>query len=707
MAQINASINLMNGMTQPLMNIVNSVNNVISTLRAVNNANINIDTSSLQASQNLLNQTSADLLRWQQELENQIRENGDEAGRLNNRFREGGGPLEGLIAKAKRLALTLGGITFGKKLLGLSDEITTMNARVNIMAKANENPEDIKRALFESAQRSRADYFATANAAATMGITAKDTFGSSKEVISFMELANKQFTIAGTEGAAKEGAMLQLQQAMSMGVLRGQEFRSVQQGMPTMIDYLAKHLGKTKAQIKEMADQGKLTAGVVKAAMFGAADDINKKFESMPKTLGQIGTSIKNTFIKNFEPVSEKLSKMFNSESFKNFVDTISMGINISILAIGGLISAVAGMVNWIRKYSSYIIPILIIATIGFVQLKWAVIASTAATIKDTIAKGVNAAATLGLTAVYALYNGAVALATLATGIMTGSTAALTVGIKGLSAAFLACPVVWIALAIMGVVYAIYKLVEWLNKTKGMSLSTFGVIAGAIAFLVTASINQFKILGNIGVFIVAKIYNAFAEFAEKLINIFRNPISWVKTQFLELGDTIFKTLLSIGGVLDKVFKTDITSNIKNMQSDLYKWANDNVEGPKIEIPKMSEKPFFEIIDPMEAFWKTHNKTAEIVNNVKGSLDLSMTNDYLKTIAGNTGKTNSTLDLTKEELKYLRDVAEQEVINRYTTASINNNNTFNNNINSEMDVDGVVSKFYNGLAEAASIVAEGV
>ncbi|VEH37709.1 Uncharacterised protein [Fusobacterium varium] len=147
MAQINASINLMNGMTQPLMNIVNSVNNVISTLRAVNNANINIDTSSLQASQNLLNQTSADLLRWQQELENQIRENGDEAGKLNNRFREGGGPLEGLIAKAKRLALTLGGITFGKKLLGLSDEITTMNARVNIMAKANEDPEDIKRAL--------------------------------------------------------------------------------------------------------------------------------------------------------------------------------------------------------------------------------------------------------------------------------------------------------------------------------------------------------------------------------------------------------------------------------------------------------------------------------------------------------------------------------------------------------------------------------
>ena len=85
----------------------------------------------------------------------------------------------------------------------------------------------------------------------------------------------------------------------------------------------------------------------------------------------------------------------------------------------------------------------------------------------------------------------------------------------------------------------------------------------------------------------------------------------------------------------------------------------------------------------------------------------MTNDLLKTIAGNTGKTNSTLDLTKEELKYLRDVAEQEVINRYTTASINNNNTFNNNINSEMDVDGVVSKFYNGLAEAASTVAEGV
>lgn len=706
MAQINASINLMNGMTQPLMNIVNSVNNVISTLRAVNNANINIDTSSLQASQNLLNQTSADLLRWQQELENQIRENGDEAGRLNNRFREGGGPLEGLIAKAKRLALTLGGITFGKKLLGLSDEITTMNARVNIMAKANENPEDIKRALFESAQRSRADYFATANAAATMGITAKDTFGSSKEVISFMELANKQFTIAGTEGAAKEGAMLQLQQAMSMGVLRGQEFRSVQQGMPTMIDYLAKHLGKTKAQIKEMADQGKLTAGVVKAAMFGAADDINKKFESMPKTLGQIGTSIKNTFIKNFEPVSEKLSKMFNSESFKNFVDTISMGINISILAIGGLISAVAGMVNWIRKYSSYIVPILTIATIGFVQLKWAVIASTAATIKDTIAKGVNAAATLGLTAVYALYNGAVALATLATGIMTGSAAALTIGVKGLSAAFLACPVVWIALAIMGVVYAIYKLVEWFNKTKGMSLSTFGVIAGAIAYFVTSTFNLLKVFANNIMFTISIIYNNFATFAEFLANLFNDPVTAVKNLFLDLGENIIKILTTVSGVIDKVLGTNLSSGLNDFQDKLNTWRNENVKENKIKIPRMNPE-YFQLSDPKEAFKNAHDKTVEIANNIKGSLNLGVTNDLLKTIAGNTGKTNSTLDLTKEELKYLRDVAEQEVINRYTTASINNNNTFNNNINSEMDVDGVVSKFYNGLAEAASTVAEGV
>lgn len=706
MAQINASINLMNGMTQPLMNIVNSVNNVISTLRAVNNANINIDTSSLQASQNLLNQTSADLLRWQQELENQIRENGDEAGRLNNRFREGGGPLEGLIAKAKRLALTLGGITFGKKLLGLSDEITTMNARVNIMAKTNEDPEDIKRALFESAQRSRADYFATANAAATMGITAKDTFGSSKEVISFMELANKQFTIAGTEGAAKEGAMLQLQQAMSMGVLRGQEFRSVQQGMPTMIDYLAKHLGKTKANIKEMADQGKLTAGVVKAAMFGAADDINKKFESMPKTLGQIGTSIKNTFIKNFEPVSEKLSKMFNSESFKNFVNTISMGINISILAIGGLISAVAGMVNWIRKYSSYIVPILTIATIGFVQLKWAVIASTAATIKDTIAKGVNAAATLGLTAVYVLYNGAVALATLATGIMTGSTAVLTAGIKGLSAAFLACPVVWIALAIMGVVYAIYKLVEWLNKTKGMSLSTFGVIAGAIAYFVTSTFNLLKFFANNIMFTISIIYNNFATFAEFLANLFNDPVTAVKNLFLDLGENIIKILTTVSGVIDKVLGTNLSSGLNDFQDKLNTWRNENVKENKIKIPRMNPE-YFQLSDPKEAFKNAHDKTVEIANNIKGSLNLGVTNDLLKTIAGNTGKTNSTLDLTKEELKYLRDVAEQEVINRYTTASINNNNTFNNNINSEMDVDGVVSKFYNGLAEAASTVAEGV
>ena len=207
-------------------------------------------------------------------------------------------------------------------------------------------------------------------------------------------------------------------------------------------------------------------------------------------------------------------------------------------------------------------------------------------------------------------------------------------------------------------------------------------------------------------FTISIIYNNFATFAEFLANLFNDPVTAVKNLFLDLGENIIKILTTVSGVIDKVLGTNLSSGLNDFQDKLNTWRNENVKENKIKIPRMNPE-YFQLSDPKEAFKNAHDKTVEIANNIKGSLNLGVTNDYLKTIAGNTGKTNSTLDLTKEELKYLRDVAEQEVINRYTTASINNNNTFNNNINSEMDVDGVVSKFYNRLAEAASTVAEGV
>lgn len=702
MAQINASINLMNGMTQPLMNIVNSVNSVISTLQAVNKTNVNIDTSSLKYSQDLLNQTSANLIRHQEELENQFNKNAEAAGKVNEKLKEGINPMDDLIRKAKRLALTFGGI----KMLNISDEITGMNARVNIMAREGEDPEQIKQMIFESAQRSRANYFDTANSAATMGITAKDTFGSSKEVIDFSELANKQFEIAGIKGAAKEGAMIQLQQAMSMGVLRGQEFRSVQQGMPTMIDYLAKHLGKTKTQIKEMADQGKLTASIVKAAMFGAADDINKKFESIPMTFGAVATRISNVFIKEFEGVSQQLGKIVNGNDFTTVMNTVASGVRIGVWALSGLVSGVSGVINTIKELKVVVIPVLGMLTAQFLAVKAAALISSVATAiaSGTMAK--HTIITVGATFATSLYSAATAIGTIATGIMTGSIGLLSTGFAGLTAAIMACPIMWLVGAIILVIMGINHWVKKTNELQGTNYTTMGVIVGAFLAGTAAILNTMKYLVNNIYHSVALMWNTFATFAESLVEFFFDPVNSVKIMFTGMAKIILDSLYNVSSVLDKIFNTDASGKIKDVRNIINDYADNNIKDPTLKIARMNQtKNILEYSGIEETFKKGMNIGDGISEKISGVMNTIAGNT--SSIAKNTEKTNSTLDLTKEELKYLRDVAEQEVINRYTTASINNNNTFNNNINSEMDVDGVVSKFYNGLAEAASTVAEGV
>lgn len=702
MAQINASINLMNGMTQPLMNIVNSVNSVISTLQAVNKTNVNIDTSSLKYSQDLLNQTSANLIKHQEELENQFNKNAEAAGKVNEKLKEGINPMDDLMRKAKRLALTFGGI----KMLNISDEITGMNARVNIMAREGEDPEQIKQMIFESAQRSRANYFDTANSAATMGITAKDTFGSSKEVIDFSELANKQFEIAGIKGAAKEGAMIQLQQAMSMGVLRGQEFRSVQQGMPTMIDYLAKHLGKTKTQIKEMADQGKLTASIVKAAMFGAADDINKKFESIPMTFGAVATKISNVFIKEFEGVSQQLGKIVNGNDFTTVMNTVASGVKIGVWALSGLVSGVSGVINTIKELKVVVIPVLGMLTAQFLAVKTAALISSVAT---AIASGVMAKHTIitvGATFATSLYSAATAIGTIATGIMTGSVGLLSTGFAGLTAAIVACPIMWLVGAIILVVMGINHWVKKTNELQGTTYTTMGVIVGAFLAGTAAILNTMKYLVNNVYHSVALMWNTFATFAESLVEFFFDPVNSVKIMFTGMAKIILDSLYNVSSVLDKIFNTDVSGKIKDVRNVINDYADNNIKDPTLKIARMNQtKNIFEYSGIEETFKKGMNIGDGISEKISGVMNTIAGNT--SSIAKNTEKTNSTLDLTKEELKYLRDVAEQEVINRYTTASVKVEMTNNNNINSEMDADGVITKFYNGIAEAASIVAEGV
>lgn len=190
-----------------------------------------------------------------------------------------------------------------KKIIELADSMTTTRARLDLMNDGLQTTSKLQDMIMASANRSRASYQSTADAVSKIGIMAKDAFNSNGELIAFSELINKQFTIAGTSAAGIDAAMLQLTQAMSSGVLRGEELNSVFEQAPTIIQTIADYLGVPIGKIREMAAEGQITSTIVKNAMLASADEINAKFASMPMTFSQVWTIAKNIALEAFTPV--------------------------------------------------------------------------------------------------------------------------------------------------------------------------------------------------------------------------------------------------------------------------------------------------------------------------------------------------------------------------------------------------------------------
>lgn len=196
-----------------------------------------------------------------------------------------------------------------KQIIGLADSMTQTTARLDLMNDGLQTTAELQDMIMKSANRSRASYQATADAVSKMGIMAKDAFSSNEELIAFSELINKQFTIAGTSAAGVDAAMLQLTQAMSSGVLRGEELNSVFEQAPTIIQTIADYLGVPIGKIREMAAEGQITSTIVKNAMLSSADEINAKFQAMPMTFSQVGTILGNMLLQTFQPVIQVIGQ--------------------------------------------------------------------------------------------------------------------------------------------------------------------------------------------------------------------------------------------------------------------------------------------------------------------------------------------------------------------------------------------------------------
>lgn len=600
----------------------------------------------------------------EQQVTRNIRQSTQAEQQLNASIRGGNDALDDKVGKAKNLAATIGASVGLKKLIELSDQMTSTTARLNFIVDDGGSVEALEAKIMASAQRSRAAYLDTASAIASMGANAGAAFTSNDELIAFMEQVNKQFVIGGASAQGQAAAMLQLTQAMAAGALRGEELNSILENAPGIARAIERYMGIAEGSIKSYAEKGAVSATVVKNALLSIADETNAKFNGMAMTWGQVWTQMGNIALKVTQP----------------------------------LLTAI----NWLANNLSVIGPLLLGLGTAFlvfqVAAHWTQIATVAT----------------------AAYHAVVNLLSIGFGVLTGNTAAASEAVSTFNSALLASPITWIIMLIAVVIGLLYGVVAIINKVTGSSISATGLICGAIA--VAGAFIGNTVIGLLNALIqyiwaifvapflgivewILNVCNGgFNSFGDAVANLIGQIIGW----FLNLGKVVTT-------IIDAIFGTNWTAGLESLQSSVTAWGkNENA----ITLDKNA--PTIDYRFEYGGAWAAGNDFGKGIDAKIGGMfntgglgdssgfDLGDIAAYTGETADNTGKTADALAVTEEQLEYLRDIAERDAINRFTTAEVKIDMTgMTNRIDGSADLDGVISQLTEGFTEALVTAAEGV
>lgn len=712
MATIRTAIALYDGVTAPLQAMHKAMNIVLNSFEAMQRASGNsVDVSSIQEAREELARAGAAF----DSIEQNIRDAGNQQDRFNRRIRDGTTvAADGLWSKLKGIAATVGGLAAAKKIIGISDDLASTRARLNLIVDDGGSVSELEKKIMASAQRSRSAYFDTASAVASLGANAGAAFANTDEIIAFMEQINKQFVIGGASAQGQAAAMLQLTQAMAAGALRGEELNSILENAPGIARAIESYMGIAEGSIKSYAEQGLITAEVVKNAMFAAADETNAKFESMPKTWAQIWTSMQNKALSIFNPILTKINQIANSEQFTKVTDGIINGLagvaSVATVVLDLLISVASVVVdNW-----SWLSPIIlgVAAALGvyygrLLLVRGAELASAAVSGAVAVAKGIMAAATM---------------------LVTGATWAQVTAQYGLNAAMYACPLVWIIILIIALVALFYAAVAAVNHFAGTSVSATGLICGAFMAALAFIGNIFVALWNLVVDVFVMIYNLVATVANFIGNVFNDPVAAVARLFFDLADTVLSVLQALASAIDTVFGSNLAGSVQGWRDSLGGWV-DSTFGKGEEVMEKLNADDLKLgrFEYGAAFDMGYEFGQGVEDTVGGLFDFSAMDSLgadaldayglgntLDGIYGNTGDTagntaamSDALDIAEEDLAYMRDIAEREAINRFTTAEIRVEQQNTNYISQDADLDGIMDAWANDFATKLDVSEEGV
>lgn len=510
------------------------------------------------------------------------------------------------VSSLRNLAGAYVGVRGLSSLFNLSDTISQTNARLDMMGdKFNITMNQI----YGSAQRARGSLMGTADMVSKFGNLAGEAFNSSQELVDFAEQLNKQITLSGASTAAADAAMLQLTQAMSSGVLRGEELNSILEQTPTIAKTIADYMNVTTGQMREMASEGQVTATVVKNALLGAAEEVNAKFENMPMTWGQVWTSFQNTAIMAVQPVLTAINWMAN---------------NIQI--IGPLVMGAAGA--------------FVVFQIAANSTKIAAAATTA-------------------------YKFAIDLLKFGYAALTGQTYIATAATSKFMGTLLASPITWVVMGVMLLVAALYAGVAAYNNLTDSSVSATGIIAGAFYVLGSFVLNSTIIPLQRG-------FASFANFIGNVFNdpvtavkvLFYDMAITVIGYIQSLVGGIEDLINAIPGV-----EINLTSGIDSLYKQLQSSRQAAISAGSY---KEYITPW-EYKDLGTSFANGYNWGSNLNlfsggNYAFGNYDGIPTYDQISGIADSVSGIQKSMEMTDEDLQSLVDIAERRYVNNINLTS---------------------------------------
>ena len=705
---IGTTVRLMDGMSAGFSRIINAVNLTVSALRTM--SNMNVDIKGLDNIQNELNMAGAEMSRFKDALANAgngIGNNTKAQRQWNTEINNGKNGMSKLVNKLKAAMGVYALINAGKKLVNLSDEIVTIDARLNLITDTTAQKNNLKNAIYQSAQDARAPLNDFANNVAKVGQLAGQHFANNGEIVKFNNLMAKSFKISGASAQETAAAMYQLNQAMASGVLQGDEFRSIRENAPMLAQGIAKAMGVGMDALKDLSRDGAITADVIKKAVFGMENDINKSFKQMPMTWKDVWTKASNATIKALEPVLFYINKLANSEKFQGFVN----GVTNAFKTLGTVAEAV---LNGIATVAS------------FMYDNWSLI--------EPIVYGVA-----GAVAFYAAMQAIASLATVAHGValagmVIADFAAIT-ATEGLAAAFgtlnaavWAFPGTWLAAAVIGIVVAVGAAILATVKWATGTMTWAGVMVGAFGWVKAVITNYIYSIVYVVGSALAVIWNGFASAANFIGNVMRDPAAAFINFVKDMAIQALTILQGLAGAVDKVLGTGMASTIegwkgtvqgvgtslgKKIGNGQYKTVVELKSAADFGMDLQRKSLGFEY----SAWAAKGNRWAKRAGELGDFFDpnnlggvpkgngIDKVGDNTGKTAKNTGKMADKLDDTEEEMKYLRELAEQEHINQFTTAEIKVDMNNTNHIEKGMDIDEITKKLREQIEEEMSRAAE--